>query len=117
MDDGSASGSFSRSPRKAKSSGSRDNDHVPGSAPKLNKLKREKKQKTLYISLDMNRKLIELYGEEGRRQSAIVEDAVNLYYYLKMALGDGRFEELMNLVRREDPQLLRRYVEGLGNHP
>ncbi|WP_297093093.1 CopG family transcriptional regulator [Thermococcus sp.] len=73
-------------------------------------MKREKKQKTLYISLDMNRKLIELYGEEGRRQSVIVEDAVNLYYYLKLALGEKKFDELMSAVKREDPEFLREYM-------
>ncbi|WP_258083830.1 CopG family transcriptional regulator [Thermococcus thermotolerans] len=73
-------------------------------------MKREKKQKTLYISLDMNRKLIELYGEEGRRQSVIVEDAVNLYYYLKLALGEMKFDELMSAVKREDPEFLREYM-------
>ncbi len=73
-------------------------------------MKREKKQKTLYISLDMNRKLIELYGEEGRRQSVIVEDAVNLYYYLKLALGEKKFDELMSAVKREDPEFLREYI-------
>lgn len=73
-------------------------------------LKKEKKQKTLYISLDMNRKLIELYGEEGRRQSAIVEDAVNLYYYLRMALGEKKFDELLSAVKREDPEFLRDYI-------
>ncbi|ASI99099.1 CopG family transcriptional regulator [Thermococcus celer Vu 13 = JCM 8558] len=74
-------------------------------------LKKEKKQKTLYISLDMNRKLIELYGEEGRRQSVIVEDAVNLYYYLKLALGEKKFDELMSAVKKEDPEFLRGYME------
>ncbi|ANF22043.1 CopG family transcriptional regulator [Thermococcus piezophilus] len=74
-------------------------------------LKKEKKQKTLYISLDINRKLIELYGEEGRRQSIIVEDAVNLYYYLKQALGEKKFDELMSAVRREDSEFLREYME------
>jgi len=78
------------------------------------KLKKEKKQKTLYISLDMNRKLIELYGEEGRRQSVIVEDAVNLYYYMKRALGNRKFEELLSFVRREDPETLRRYMSNFG---
>ncbi|NJE60486.1 CopG family transcriptional regulator [Thermococcus sp. 21S7] len=73
-------------------------------------MKKEKKQKTLYISLDMNKKLIELYGEEGRRQSTIVEDAVNLYYYLKLALGEKKFDELMSAVKREDPEFLREYM-------
>jgi len=73
-------------------------------------LKKTKKQKTLYISLDMNRKLIELYGDEGRRQSIIVEDAVNLYYYLKKAIGEKNFDELMSVVRREDPEFLRGYI-------
>ena len=73
-------------------------------------MKKEKKQKTLYVSLDMNRKLIELYGEEGRRQSVIVEDAVNLYYYLKLALGEKKFDELMSAVKREDPEFLREYM-------
>ncbi|WP_297521390.1 CopG family transcriptional regulator [Thermococcus sp.] len=74
-------------------------------------LKKEKMQKTLYISRDMNRKLIELYGEEGRRQSTIVEDAVNLYYYLRLALGEKKFNELLSAVRREDPDFLREYIE------
>ena len=74
-------------------------------------LKKEKMQKTLYISRDMNRKLIELYGEEGRRQSVIVEDAVNLYYYLKLALGEKKFNELLSAVKREDPDFLRGYME------
>ncbi|WP_297475965.1 CopG family transcriptional regulator [Thermococcus sp.] len=78
--------------------------------PKPN-LKKEKMQKTLYISRDMNRKLIELYGEEGRRQSTIVEDAVNLYYYLRLALGEKKFNELLSAVRREDPDFLREYIE------
>ncbi|WP_156471148.1 CopG family transcriptional regulator [Thermococcus peptonophilus] len=73
-------------------------------------LKKDKMQKTLYITKDMNRKLIELYGEEGRRQSIIVEDAVNLYYYLKQALGEKKFEELMSAVKREDPEFLRDYL-------
>ncbi|WP_297506012.1 CopG family transcriptional regulator [Thermococcus sp.] len=73
-------------------------------------LKKEKMQKTLYISRDMNRKLIELYAEEGRRQSAIVEDAVNLYYYLRMALGEKKFGELLSAVKREDPEFLREYL-------
>jgi hypothetical protein len=73
-------------------------------------LKKEKMQKTLYVTRDMNRKLIELYGEEGRRQSTIVEDAVNLYYYLKRALGEKKFEELMSAVKREDPDFLRDYM-------
>jgi hypothetical protein len=73
-------------------------------------MKKEKKQKTLYVSLDMNRKLIELYGEEGRRQSIIVEDALNLYYYLKLALGEKKFDELMSAVKREDPEFLREYM-------
>ncbi|ASJ00357.1 CopG family transcriptional regulator [Thermococcus gorgonarius] len=90
------------------------NDLTRPSKPKKEKekgdLKHQKKQKTLYISLDINRKLIELYGEEGRRQSIIVEDAVNLYYYLKQALGEKKFEELMSAVRREDPEFLRDYM-------
>ena len=73
-------------------------------------LKKEKMQKTLYISRDMNRKLIELYGEEGRRQSIIVEDAVNLYYYLRLALGEKKFNELLSAVKREDPEFLRKYL-------
>jgi len=73
-------------------------------------LKKEKMQKTLYISRDMNRKLIELYGEEGRRQSIIVEDAVNLYYYLRLALGEKKFSELLSAVKREDPEFLRKYL-------
>lgn len=76
-------------------------------------LKKEKMQKTLYISRDMNVKLIQLYAEEGRRQSAIVEDAVNLYYYLRLALGEKKFEELMSAVKREDPKFLRDYVSKL----
>jgi hypothetical protein len=76
-------------------------------------LKSKKKQKTLYITLDMNRKLIELYGEEGRRQSIIVEDAVNLYYYLKKALGEKKFNELLSAVGREDPEFLAEYVSKL----
>ncbi|WP_297068398.1 CopG family transcriptional regulator [Thermococcus sp.] len=76
-------------------------------------LKSEKKQKTLYITLDMNRKLIELYGEEGRRQSIIVEDAVNLYYYLKKALGENKFNELLSVVGREDPEFLAEYISKL----
>ncbi|NJE02296.1 CopG family transcriptional regulator [Thermococcus sp. JdF3] len=79
-------------------------------AVKSKDMKKEKMQKTLYISRDMNRKLIELYGEEGRRQSIIVEDAVNLYYYLRMALGEKKFEELLSAVRREDPEFLRDYL-------
>jgi hypothetical protein len=90
------------------------NDLTKPSKPKREKekadLKNQKKQKTLYISLDINRKLIELYGDEGRRQSVIVEDAVNLYYYLKLALGEKKFEELMSAVRREDPEFLRDYM-------
>lgn len=74
-------------------------------------LKKVKKQKTLYISLDTNLKLIELYGEEGRRQSNIVEDAVNLYYYLKKAIGERKFDELLSVVDRENPELLRSYME------
>ncbi|ASJ07888.1 CopG family transcriptional regulator [Thermococcus siculi] len=74
-------------------------------------LKKEKMQKTLYISRDMNRKLIELYADEGRRQSVIVEDAVNLYYYLKLALGDKKFNELLSAAKREDPDFLRGYME------
>jgi len=73
-------------------------------------LKKEKMQKTLYISRDMNKKLIELYGEEGRRQSVIVEDAMNLYYYLKLALGEKKFNELLSAVKREDPEFLRDYL-------
>ncbi|MDV3103313.1 CopG family transcriptional regulator [Thermococcus waiotapuensis] len=90
------------------------NDLTRPSKPRKEKesddLKNQKKQKTLYISLDINRKLIELYGEEGRRQSIIVEDAVNLYYYLKKALGEKKFDELMSAVRREDPEFLRDYM-------
>jgi hypothetical protein len=90
------------------------NDLTRPSKPKREKeksnLKNQKKQKTLYISLDINRKLIDLYGEEGRRQSIIVEDAINLYYYLKLALGEKKFEELMSAVRREDPDFLREYM-------
>lgn len=73
-------------------------------------LKKEKMQKTLYISRDMNRKLIELYGEEGRRQSNIVEDAVNLYYYLRLAIGEKKLHELLEAVKREDPKFLREYL-------
>jgi len=76
-------------------------------------LKKEKMQKTLYVSRDMNVKLIQLYAEEGRRQSAIVEDAVNLYYYLRLALGEKKFEELLSAVRREDPEFLRDYISKL----
>ena len=76
-------------------------------------LKSKKKQKTLYVTLDMNRKLIELYGEEGRRQSIIVEDAVNLYYYLRRALGEKKLSELMSAVRREDPEFLAEYISKL----
>ena len=76
-------------------------------------MKKIKKQKTLYISLDINRKLIELYGDEGRRQSTIVEDAVNLYYYLKKAIGEKNFDELMSVVRREDPEFLREHISKL----
>jgi hypothetical protein len=82
----------------------------PKKAKEREDLKAKKKQKTLYISLDINRKLIELYGDEGRRQSVIVEDAVNLYYYLRLALGEKKFEELLSAVRREDPEFLREYL-------
>lgn len=81
--------------------------------PEKKSLKKEKMQKTLYVTRDMNRKLIELYGDEGRRQSVIVEDAVNLYYYLRLALGEKKFEELMSAVRREDPGFLRDYLSKL----
>jgi hypothetical protein len=89
------------------------NELTRPSKPKKEKtadLKKDKMQKTLYITKDMNRKLIELYGEEGRRQSIIVEDAVNLYYYLKRALGEKKFEELMSAIKREDPEFLRDYL-------
>ncbi|CAB50200.1 hypothetical protein [Pyrococcus abyssi] len=103
---------------------SKDNKKIPklfsGSIKDLTKpktqeeakknLKSEKKQKTLYISLDTNRKLIELYGEEGRRQSNIVEDAVDLYYYLKKALGDRKFDELMEVIKRENVEEIREYL-------
>jgi len=93
-------------------SGSLDDLTKPGKKKKEDKdLKEEKKQKTLYISLDTNRKLIELYAEEGRRQSRIVEDAVDLYYYLKKALGERKFDELMEVVKRENPELLRDYMK------
>lgn len=59
-------------------------------------------QKIFYIIKDMNRKFIEFYGEEGRRQSIIVEDVVNLYYYFKWVFGEKKFEELMSVVKRED---------------
>jgi len=78
---------------------------------KRENLKKIKKQKTLYISLDTNLKLIELYAEEGRRQSNIVEDAVNLYYYLKKAIGEKNFDELMSAALKEDPEFLRSYLE------
>ncbi|MCD6558353.1 CopG family transcriptional regulator [Thermococci archaeon] len=74
-------------------------------------LKKVKKQKTLFVSQDMNLKLIELYAHEGRRQSVIVEDAVNLYYYLKKAMGERKFGELMSVVGREDEKYLREYLE------
>lgn len=77
-------------------------------------LKKVKKQKTLFVSQDMNLKLIELYAHEGRRQSVIVEDAVNLYYYLKKALGERKFGELMSVVGREDERYLREYLEKLA---
>ncbi len=90
------------------------NDLTKPSKPRKEKgkedLKHQKKQKTLYISLDINKKLIELYGEEGRRQSIIVEDAVNLYYYLRQALGEKKFDELMSAIRKEDPEFLREYM-------
>ena len=85
----------------------------PSKSKKGKDLKKEKMQKTLYVSRDMNMKLIQLYAEEGRRQSAIVEDAVNLYYYLRLALGEKKFEELMSAVKREDPEFLRDYVSKL----
>lgn len=94
-------------------SGSIDDLTKPSKPKKVKEredLKTKKKQKTLYISLDINKKLIELYGDEGRRQSVIVEDAVNLYYYLRLALGEKKFEELMSAVRREDPEFLREYL-------
>lgn len=77
-------------------------------------LKKVKKQKTLFVSQDMNMKLIELYAHEGRRQSVIVEDAVNLYYYLKKAMGERKFGELMSVVAREDEEKLREYLEKLS---
>jgi len=83
---------------------------APPSKKEEKDLKHEKKQKTLYISLDTNRKLIELYGEEGRRQSKIIEDAVDLYYYLKKALGERKFDELLEVVKREDVEFLREYL-------
>jgi hypothetical protein len=90
------------------------NDLTKPSKPKKEReredLKHQKKQKTLYISLDINKKLIELYGDEGRRQSIIVEDALNLYYYLRQALGEKKFDELMSAVRKEDPEFLREYM-------
>ncbi len=85
----------------------------PSKPKKERNLKKEKMQKTLYVSRDMNIKLIQLYAEEGRRQSAIVEDAVNLYYYLRLALGEKKFEELLSAVKREDPEFLRDYISKL----
>ncbi|WP_297063432.1 CopG family transcriptional regulator [Thermococcus sp.] len=85
----------------------------PSKPKKEHNLKNEKMQKTLYVSRDMNVKLIQLYAEEGRRQSAIVEDAVNLYYYLRLALGEKKFEELLSAVKREDPEFLRDYISKL----
>jgi hypothetical protein len=85
----------------------------PSKPKKEHNLKKEKMQKTLYISRDMNMKLIRLYAEEGRRQSAIVEDAVNLYYYLRLALGEKKFEELLSAAKRENPEFLRDYISKL----
>jgi len=93
--------------------GSIDELTKPTKSKKERDLKREKMQKTLYVSRDMNVKLIQLYAEEGRRQSAIVEDAVNLYYYLRLALGEKKFEELLSAVKREDPEFLRDYISKL----
>ena len=93
--------------------GSIDELTKPTKSKKERDLKREKMQKTLYVSRDMNVKLIQLYAEEGRRQSAIVEDAVNLYYYLRLALGEKKFEELLSVVKREDPEFLRDYISKL----
>jgi len=90
--------------------GSIDELTKPSKPKKERNLKKEKMQKTLYVSRDMNMKLIQLYAEEGRRQSAIVEDAVNLYYYLRLALGEKKFEELLSAVKREDPEFLRDYI-------
>lgn len=99
---------------KARGEGMNIFEYTKSSKPKkVNEredLKTKKKQKTLYLSLDINKKLIELYGDEGRRQSVIVEDAVNLYYYLRLALGEKKFEELMSAIRREDPEFLREYM-------
>jgi hypothetical protein len=44
----------------------------------------------------------------------IVEDAVNLYYYLKKAMGERKFGELMSVVAREDEEKLREYLEKLS---
>ena len=93
--------------------GSIDELTKPTKSKKERDLKREKMQKTLYVRRDMNVKLIQLYAEEGRRQSAIVEDAVNLYYYLRLALGEKKFEELLSAVKREDPEFLRDYISKL----
>jgi len=93
--------------------GSIDELMKPSKPKRERNLKREKMQKTLYVSRDMNMKLIQLYAEEGRRQSAIVEDAVNLYYYLRLALGEKKFGELLSAVKREDPEFLRDYMSKL----
>jgi len=39
-----------------------------------------------------------------------VEDAVDLYYYLKRALGERKFDELMEVIKREDVEALREYL-------
>ena len=93
--------------------GSIDELMKPSKPKRERNLKKEKMQKTLYVSRDMNMKLIQLYAEEGRRQSAIVEDAVNLYYYLRLALGEKKFGELLSAVKREDPDFLRDYMSKL----
>jgi flagellar biosynthesis/type III secretory pathway ATPase len=55
-----------------------------------------KKVKTFYLSEDTIRKIMELYMNEGGRQSKIVEKAVDLYYRLYKILGKEGLEKLEN---------------------
>jgi len=58
--------------------------------------KMHKKVKTFYLSEDTIRKIMELYMNEGGRQSKIVEKAIDLYYRLYKLLGKEGLEKLEN---------------------
>ena len=75
------------------------------------KQKKEKRMKSLYISVEADKLLRLLYAEGEGQQNEIFERAIKLYWILREALPEDEFRRLVRLAEKGDAEKIRKRLK------